>query len=299
MNRPIRTPHDRRIDRHLPDVPDDVGARLRRRHVQHRGSASSRQSGGPGPQTGNATHGGLAGARPSAGGCDSPRTVTLYWSPMRGLVARLKGSRRGWVLAGVAVYALLLMVNPVLHDDLAGHLKSPAHCKACTASPTASRVDGLGRADALDRRRRRVHPVPARPLTPRISLLRVRPRAGVSPGNLAAHHPEGGLHANLSSLSTSSSLGRVVVVEWARLGAGDSCSVAVPGADGVAISRAVAVTLAGAGGTGSATTGRGPAGRGRGGRSIGSPARLWTRLLQGLQPRRRGDRGLPGGDGQQ
>ena len=59
-------------------------------------------------------------------------------------MARLKGSRRGWVLAGVAVYALLLMVNPVLHDDLAGHLKSPAHCKACTASPTASRVDGLG-----------------------------------------------------------------------------------------------------------------------------------------------------------
>jgi len=63
---------------------------------------------------------------------------------MRGLVARLRGSRRGWVLAGAAVYTLLLMVNPVLHDDLAGHLKSPAHCKACTASPTASRVEGLG-----------------------------------------------------------------------------------------------------------------------------------------------------------
>jgi len=59
-------------------------------------------------------------------------------------VARLRGSRRGWVLAGAAVYTLLLMVNPVLHDDLAGHLKSPAHCKACTASPTASRVEGLG-----------------------------------------------------------------------------------------------------------------------------------------------------------
>ena len=59
-------------------------------------------------------------------------------------MARLRGSRRGWVLAGAAVYTLLLMVNPVLHDDLAGHLKSPAHCKACTASPTASRVEGLG-----------------------------------------------------------------------------------------------------------------------------------------------------------
>ena len=59
-------------------------------------------------------------------------------------MARLRGRRRAWVLAGAAVYALLLMVNPVLHDDLAGHLKSPAHCKACTASPTAWRVEGLG-----------------------------------------------------------------------------------------------------------------------------------------------------------
>ena len=58
----------------------------------------------------------------------------------------LRGLRRnrGSLLAGVAIYALLLMVNPVLHDDLVGHLKSPAHCKACTASPTASRVEGLG-----------------------------------------------------------------------------------------------------------------------------------------------------------
>ena len=51
---------------------------------------------------------------------------------------------RSVVLAGAAIYALLLMVNPVLHDDLVGHLKSPAHCKACTASPTASRVEGFG-----------------------------------------------------------------------------------------------------------------------------------------------------------
>ena len=45
---------------------------------------------------------------------------------------------------GAALYALLLMVNPVLHDDLACHLKSPTQCNACMASPMASRVDGMG-----------------------------------------------------------------------------------------------------------------------------------------------------------
>lgn len=44
----------------------------------------------------------------------------------------------------LAVYALLLAVNPVLHDDLACHLKSPTHCSACTASPSASRVEAMG-----------------------------------------------------------------------------------------------------------------------------------------------------------
>ena len=62
---------------------------------------------------------------------------------MTGLVRGLR-SRQRWVLAGAAVYALLLMVNPVLHDDLAGHLKSPTQCKACTASPSASRVERMG-----------------------------------------------------------------------------------------------------------------------------------------------------------
>jgi hypothetical protein len=51
---------------------------------------------------------------------------------------------RGWILAGAVVYALLLMANPVLHDDLVCHLKSPTHCSACTASPSASRVEGTG-----------------------------------------------------------------------------------------------------------------------------------------------------------
>jgi hypothetical protein len=52
--------------------------------------------------------------------------------------------RRGAVLWMLAVYALLLAVNPVLHDDLACHLKSPTHCSACTASPSASRVEAMG-----------------------------------------------------------------------------------------------------------------------------------------------------------
>jgi hypothetical protein len=63
---------------------------------------------------------------------------------MTGLVRLLNRRRRLIVLTGAAVYALLLMVNPVLHDDLACHLKSPTHCNACTASPSASRVEGMG-----------------------------------------------------------------------------------------------------------------------------------------------------------
>jgi hypothetical protein len=63
---------------------------------------------------------------------------------MAGLERNLSRRRRGWVLGGAAVYALLLMINPVLHDDLAGHLKSPMQCKACTASPSASPVEGMG-----------------------------------------------------------------------------------------------------------------------------------------------------------
>jgi hypothetical protein len=51
---------------------------------------------------------------------------------------------RGGILWMLAVYTLLLTVNPVLHDDLAGHLKSPTHCSACTASPLATRVEAVG-----------------------------------------------------------------------------------------------------------------------------------------------------------
>jgi hypothetical protein len=90
------------------------------------------------------------------------------------MVGRLQSGRirQAALLLGV-LYALLLMVNPVLHDDLAGHLKSPAHCKACAASPTASRVEEMGPilpvlADAglLEPRARTVVLVPSTPALP-------------------------------------------------------------------------------------------------------------------------------------
>ena len=63
---------------------------------------------------------------------------------MTGLLRSLTRKRRTFVLAGAAVYALLVMVNPVLHEDLVSHLKSPTHCNACMASPSASRVEAMG-----------------------------------------------------------------------------------------------------------------------------------------------------------
>jgi hypothetical protein len=80
---------------------------------------------------------------------------------MTGRVRRVMLSRRGVVLAGAAVYALLLMLNPVLHDDLAGHLKSPMQCKACTASPSASRLEGMGPILPVLAEAGRVDPSPA------------------------------------------------------------------------------------------------------------------------------------------
>jgi hypothetical protein len=56
---------------------------------------------------------------------------------LRGFRRRRK-ARMVWLLA---LYALLVAVNPVLHDDLACHLKSPTHCSACAASPSAVRLE--------------------------------------------------------------------------------------------------------------------------------------------------------------
>ncbi len=48
---------------------------------------------------------------------------------------------RRWAWLGLAVYAAILVVSPVLHHDLACHVKSPTHCEACAANPLASRVE--------------------------------------------------------------------------------------------------------------------------------------------------------------
>ena len=60
---------------------------------------------------------------------------------MMGLGRVIRRHHRGAVLWTLAVYALLLAVNPILHDDLACHLKSPTHCSACAASPSALRLE--------------------------------------------------------------------------------------------------------------------------------------------------------------
>lgn len=42
---------------------------------------------------------------------------------------------------GLAAYAVVLSASPVLHHDLACHLKTPGHCDACATSPLASRAE--------------------------------------------------------------------------------------------------------------------------------------------------------------
>ena len=51
--------------------------------------------------------------------------------------------RNGWprmVLRGLlAVYVAVLCASPFFHHDLDCHLKTPAHCPGCVASPAALR----------------------------------------------------------------------------------------------------------------------------------------------------------------
>jgi hypothetical protein len=49
--------------------------------------------------------------------------------------------RRAALLLGLGLYALLLVVAPVLEHDFDCHLKSRTHCNMCVASPLASRVE--------------------------------------------------------------------------------------------------------------------------------------------------------------
>lgn len=50
--------------------------------------------------------------------------------------------RRAWGrLAVLGLFALVTLVAPLLHHDFECHLKSRPHCDACTASPTASKIE--------------------------------------------------------------------------------------------------------------------------------------------------------------
>ena len=57
------------------------------------------------------------------------------------------GPRHGWprvvVLGLLAVYVAVLCASPIFHHDLDCHLKSPAHCPGCVASPAALRGEGV------------------------------------------------------------------------------------------------------------------------------------------------------------
>jgi hypothetical protein len=48
---------------------------------------------------------------------------------------------RSLAILGLALYLVVLFVSPVLHHDLACHMKAPGHCDACAASPVASRTE--------------------------------------------------------------------------------------------------------------------------------------------------------------
>jgi hypothetical protein len=52
-------------------------------------------------------------------------------------MARALPNRRR-VLLGAGLYALVLIGSPALHHDFVCHLKSSAHCTACTSTPVAS-----------------------------------------------------------------------------------------------------------------------------------------------------------------
>jgi hypothetical protein len=50
-------------------------------------------------------------------------------------------SHKRVILGVLALYALVLCTGSLLHHDFICHLKSPAHCEACTASPAAAATE--------------------------------------------------------------------------------------------------------------------------------------------------------------
>src|SRR3954469_5338636 len=61
-------------------------------------------------------------------------------------MARVRTVMRGrWlVLAGLALFATVLVLSPFEHHDLACHLKTPQHCTSCSSSQLGSDVAPLG-----------------------------------------------------------------------------------------------------------------------------------------------------------
>src|SRR4051812_43046276 len=50
---------------------------------------------------------------------------------------------RRLVLAGLALFAAVLVLSPFEHHDLACHLKTPQHCTSCSSSQLGSDVAPL------------------------------------------------------------------------------------------------------------------------------------------------------------
>ena len=89
-------------------------------------------------------------------------------------MASTRARRRIQGTVVLALFALVALVAPLLHHDFECHLKSRLHCDACTASPTASKIES-GVALAL-------HQVSLRPEPPESVEAKTRVERPSSPG---------------------------------------------------------------------------------------------------------------------
>lgn len=75
---------------------------------------------------------------------DPRRKGAPVLSPSRSILAGVSREARtplrGWTVAVLALYALIVLCAPALHHDFACHDKTPGHCVACVASPSAPKV---------------------------------------------------------------------------------------------------------------------------------------------------------------
>src|SRR5262245_27978733 len=60
-------------------------------------------------------------------------------------MVRVRTAIRGrrLILAGLAMFAAVLVLSPFEHHDLACHLKTPQHCTSCSSSQLGSDVEPL------------------------------------------------------------------------------------------------------------------------------------------------------------